>query len=129
MIAPKSYEEIQQAPSLIQFLWINSMGDFPIGLSAYQKAMREHPEYFPDEIARQERWDKVPQEVHDAYWKEFWQMSNELHKDSTPNKGMIYWCDHPEEYEKWKKDWDKIRPIEEQKEKELHKKYYEPYGV
>lgn len=53
----------------------------PIGSSTYDKAIKEHPEYFPDEIERIRKWELIPQKVHDKYWEEYWELDKEIMKE------------------------------------------------
>jgi hypothetical protein len=129
MKAPMTNKEFEEAPGLVQLIWMNSWGNIPMGVSTYLKAIADHPEYFPEEVEHQKKWDSIPQSVHDAYRAEWTERFKELNKDSPPQMGILYWFDHPEELKELRKFHDKVRPLEQKMEKELHEKYYSAYGL
>lgn len=56
-----------QAPASVQFVKMMAVSGQPIGLETYERALKEGPEYFPDEIEYRRKWALIPQEVKDAY--------------------------------------------------------------
>jgi hypothetical protein len=91
--------------------------------------MKEHPEYFPEEVERERRWNLIPQQVHDAYLKELSEFNEILWKDAPKSGGIFEMINNSEASKKYYEFWDKAHPIQEAKEKELHKKYYSKYNI
>jgi len=122
-------KEFFEAPSKVQYIYMMGMMKQPIGSSIYEDAIKEHPEYFPDEVEHRRKWDAIPQEVHDKYSEEYWKLDEEVMKDVPPSKGIIGWIDDQEGYSEWNKKWteanEKAKPLREA----LHKKFYSEYGI
>ena len=82
-------KEFFEAPSRVQYIFTAGMVKQYIGSSLYNKAIEEHPEYFPDEIEHRKKWASIPQKTHDDYWKEYWALDKEIMKDVLDSKGII----------------------------------------
>lgn len=124
-----TYDELSKAPPRIAFLYAMALTDQPVGLQTIETAMKDHPEYFPDELEYRRKYNLIPQSVHDAYFEEYGKLREEMLNELPPSKGIIYWCDHPKEYKEWNEAYDRISPQFEVKEKELHRKHYSEYGI
>lgn len=124
-----TYQELLEAPHIVQFLYVRGIFQQAVGSKMLNEAIEKHPEYFPDEVQLRQKWSLIPQRVHDAYLYEIEQMRKAVFKDMPPSKGILGWLDDPEGYKAWREAYDKFRPIEETREKEIHKKYYGPYGL
>ena len=120
-----TWERLENAPSLVQFIWACSINKRPIGMSLYDEAIEKHPEYFPEEVEHRRKWDLIPEEVHEAYRKEYWEMVNEIEKD-LPEKTGLMGAVFNDEYHK---EWSKLQPLIREKEKEIHNKHYKKYGI
>jgi len=122
-------KEFFEVPNKVQYIYMMGMMKQPIGSSTYEKAIKEHPEYFPDEVEHRKKWAAIPQEVHDKYWEEYWKIEEEVMKDVSPSKGIMGWIDDQEGYSEWNKKWteanEKAKPLREA----LHKKFYSEYGI
>lgn len=122
-------KEFFEAPSKVQYIYMMGMMKHPIGSSIYEDAIKEHPEYFPDEVEHRRKWDAIPQDVHDKYLEEYWELDKEIMKDVPPSKGIFGWIDDQEGYSEWNKKWteanEKGKPLREA----LHKKFYSEYDI
>lgn len=123
-------KELSEAPNLIKYIYLYSLADVPIGLSTLEKGINEYPEYFPKEIERREKWNAIPQEVHDTYFKEFFELENQFKKDIPHSgKGILFYIDHPKEFEEYENAMEvankKLQPLH----KQLHEKHYSKYGI
>lgn len=74
-------KEFEDAPVNVQYIYMCAVLKQPIGLDTYEDAIKEHPEYFPDEIKHRKKSEKIPQEVHDAYFEERYKLEEEIFKD------------------------------------------------
>lgn len=124
-----SHEELLKAPTEVQFLYLRAVAKEPVGSKMIEDAMRDHPEYFPDELEHRRKYALIPQSVHDSYMEEWSALQKEIYKDLPKSRGVLEWFDYPEEYAEWNRIWkicyDKAKPLEEA----LHKKYYSEYGI
>ena len=60
-------EELEKAPHEIAYLYLASIHCMPVGSEIIDRCMKDHPEYFPAEILYQDKWDAIPEEVHEAF--------------------------------------------------------------
>ena len=122
-------EQLEKAPSIVQYLYVASFMKQPVGGKTIDEAMEKHPEYFPDEVEHRRKWALIPQEVHDNYWEEYWNIEKELFKDVPPSEGLMAMCNNTEKYQIWSKAWnianEKAKPLR----KKLHEKFYSKYGI
>ena len=123
-------DEFEDAPTKVQYIYVSLLMNHPIGSSIYEEAIKENPEYFPDEIEHREKWNAIPQEVHDAYWEEYMEIDQEIFKDVPhTGKGLMFYLNNPKESNEHKKAWDaaykKVLPLREA----LHRKFYSKYGI
>lgn len=117
-------------PSDVAYVFCAQISGMPIGAGLYEKTVRNNPKWFPKEYDRYMKYDAIPKEVHDNYIKELFDFREELWKDEPKNGGGIEAAINGDEsYKKWSEAYDRLLPIQEAKEKELHKKYYEKYGI
>lgn len=127
MVNDFSFKDI---PHKVLCLQLAGAMNIPVGSSFYNEVITEYPEYFPVEAERKRKWDAIPQSVHDAHWKELQEFTDELWKDQPRHTGGIFgMMNNTPEYQKYEAARERLRPIEEAKEKELRKKYYGPYGL
>lgn len=124
-----TYSELEQAPAIVQFLYIRAIYKEPVGSQMINEAIENHPEYFADEIEHRRKWASIPQSVHDEYWNEWNKMNKEVFKDMPPSKGILGWIDDPKGYKEWNGAYRKFAPIRDRLERDLHEKYYSPYGL
>ena len=59
--------ELIEAPDLIKGIIIDLNLGNVIPPTIMEEAQRDHPEYFPDEIAYKECWSEIPTSVHDEF--------------------------------------------------------------
>lgn len=122
-------KEFFEAPNKVQYIYMAAMMNQPIGSNIYEDAIKEHPEYFPDEVEYRRKWDAIPQDVHDKYWEEYWKLDKDVMKNVPPSKGIFGWIDDQEGYAEWNKKWteanEKAKPLREA----LHKKFYSKYNI
>ena len=119
-------KEYNEAPSIIQYIWAMSISNIPIGGSMYNNALKEHPEYFPDEVEHRRKYALIPEEIHKLYREASMKLWDEM-SETLPSKGIVYWCNNPIEYEKWHKENKKLAPMRKKKYDALHQKYYGKY--
>lgn len=124
-------KELQDAPATIKFLYWSAKSDIYISSQMLEEAMRDYPEYFPEEIEYKRKWALIPQSVHDAYWLERHKQIEDIYKDMPPNKGIIGWASDKSgnDYNIWNDTYKKLREIEKPLAEALHKKYYSQYGI
>lgn len=101
----------------------------PVGSDMFRQAILENPDHFPEEYARMKAWEAIPQEVHNAYRRDWEIMYAELHKDEPDSDGIFGIMENTEKSRIWQAWWGKTYPIEREKEAKLHKKHYSKYGV
>ena len=118
-----------EIPAKVLYVQMCGATGTPIGLTLYNEVITEYPEYFPKEAEHKRKWEAIPKEVHDAHWEEYWAFCKALWKDEPKSGGIMSAINNPEEFQKWHEAYKRLRPIEEAKEKELHKKYYAKYDI
>lgn len=118
-------DDFNNAPYLVQYIYACSINNYPIGISMYDEALENHPEYFPDEVEHKRKWDAIPQIVHDNYFEEFWEKKKEIEKDLPPATGIVGYMNNDEYHKKR----EKLQPKVNKMEKNLHKKHYSKYGI
>lgn len=124
-----SYEELTEAPSEIQYLYLAAIMKVSVGSHIIETSMSKYPEYFPDELERIRKWEKVPQHVHDEFNKAAKELHDRIFKDLPPSKGILWHCQNPDESEEWLTAYDKCFQEELSLGKALHDKFYGPYGL
>lgn len=55
-----SYAEFEKAPSKVQFLYVAAIMKQPVGSQMIEDAIKDHPEYFPDELEHRRKWAAIP---------------------------------------------------------------------
>lgn len=125
-------QKVEEIPNIVLFVYGSSYFNIPIGSKILERAITEHPEYFPDEVEYRRKWSLIPKEVHDGFYKELQEVRQEFFSslpNLSPSKGIIYWMDHPDELDEWQKNQreaeNKFLPIS----KKIHNKYYKKYGI
>lgn len=129
-------KDFLNAPSSVQFVKMMAVMEQPIGLEMYERALKDGPEYFPEEIEYRSKWALIPKEVKDAYSKEspLWKLDVD---DNAPDEvkhwpGFLGATDH---------DW-KVRGVwyasdeykanekrREQQEIECYNRHFGEYGL
>ena len=122
-------KEFSKAPAKIQWLYTMALAKQPIGSSTLENAIKEHPEYFPDELEHRRKYDLIPQQVHDDYWKEWRVLIDEMYKEMPPSKGILSCIDDPKGYKEWSIAYEKAKKKQEPLQKALHDKFYHQYGI
>ncbi len=82
-----SVKEFEDVPSKVKYIYMCAVMKQPIDSTIYEDAIKEHPEYFIEEVEHSRKLDAIPQEVHDPYFKEYHKIDEELFSD-IPHKGM-----------------------------------------
>jgi hypothetical protein len=125
-----SQSDFLNAPSIIQFIWIAGISKTFIGISTFEEAIKNHPEYFPDEIAHRQRWEAIPQDVKDNYYKESGMLYEEMSRDDLgKGKGLMHFVQNPGDFDANMKLHEKRRPEYLKKMLLLHNKYFAKYGI
>lgn len=119
----KSLEEV---PHLVAFIFLAAASKIPIGHALYEQALKDHPEYFEEELEYRRKWEAIPESVHEQYQKAI----DALPKEEMPeSKGMVYWSRNPQEYQEWVKVTAPIFKRQERRERNLFNFFYGPYGI
>lgn len=120
-------------PHLIKYLYVASKMKFTVGSNQVEEAMEKHPEYFVEELERRRKWDSIPQEVHDDYWKEYSEKDEEHWKEfrgKYKKAGLMYLLNADNnERNQYSQDWNAYYSSWKPVEKELHVKYYSKYNI
>lgn len=124
-----NYKEFLEAPHKVQFLYMMAMTKQPTGSEMIESAIKEHPEYFPDELEHRRKWALIPQSVHDKYWEERSALSSKMFIDMPESKGILGWIDDPTGFAEWNKKWKECYEKEKPLAEALHNKYYAEYGI
>jgi len=125
-----THKEFEDAPAKVQYIYMCAVMKQPIGSSTYEDAIKEHPEYFHEDVERRKKWEAIPQEVHDAYWKEYWKLDEEIYKNVPHRgKGLLFYAQNSKESAEYKSAWEaankKALPLRET----LHRKFYSKYSI
>lgn len=125
-----SNKEFEDAPAKVKYIYMCAFMKQPIGSSIYEDAIKEHPEYFPDEVEHRKKWEAIPKEVHDAYFEEYHKIDEELFSDIPhKGKGIMFFANNPEADKEFSRAWEaankKALPLLEA----LHRKFYSKYGI
>lgn len=112
-----------------EVMWLNLMAyaKIPVGMSTYDRIISKYPEYFPKEYERKTRWESIPNYVHEARSREFWEFYEELYKGEPGYSGLASMLNNTKEYQEWEAANKRLLPIIKAKEDELEKKYYSKY--
>jgi hypothetical protein len=145
--------KIDDAPQDVFWVLAIQIADRPIGLDTLNKIkviIKANPKYFPWET----KYDSIPQEVHDAYWKEkhdesdkqwaeyvngkeqdggfigliptLMQMDAQPSYPPSPEKSL---SDIFNDLFKQQEDERKRKSEEDKKNKALWDRHYKPYGL
>lgn len=123
-----SLEELFNLPNDVLQIWVkNSIGQ-PIGSGLLERAIENHPEYFPEEVEHRRKYNLIPESVHIDYFEEYFRRESEILKDQPYRvMGILYYAEHPDHY-KACRDFAKMKEPElAALKEELEKKYYSPY--
>ena len=120
-------EEYDKAPHLVKMIWLCRSYGTPIGASVFKEAVTRHPEYFPEEAENISRYEAIPMEVHEAYWKDYYLIQEETHKDVPPGKGILGWINDMEGYKEFKIKSDQAREKAKPLHEANHIKHYSKY--
>ena len=124
-----SEKEFYDAPNTIQVLYYKSIMKHPIGYDEYKKAIKEYPEYFPEEVEHERKWNFIPKNIHNEYWTEMEILRKEIFKDLPEGRGILFWINNPNELKIWQDQYEKLKIKGLPKAKKLHQKFYSPYGI
>lgn len=128
MIDKEIFDQLNE-PSEVVALRIAAHNNVPVGLSTYKRIINKYPDYFPNEYAHQKKWDSIPQEVHDAKFKEYWEFYDKLWESEPKSPGIMAHAMNTKEAQEWNEAYERLRPIEKKKEDELYNKYYSKFGL
>lgn len=146
--------KIDDVPQDVLWVWGIQIADRPIGLDTLNKIkviIKANPKYFPWET----KYDSIPKEVHDAYWKEKNHEADKRWAEYVEGKeqdggfiGLIPSLMKMDEIAhepipapamslsevfsnllKQQEDQRKLQLKEDKKNKSIWDKYYKPYGL
>jgi len=124
-----THKELIAAPRKIQSIYFLAMTKTPMGSGLIESAIKEHPEYFPDEVEHRRKWILIPQSVHDAYWAESSKLQEKAYSDIPDFGGISNAINHPEKFTEWKQAHDAASEKAKPLFKALHEKHYAKYGI
>lgn len=122
-------KELEEAPSIVQFIYQMSVIKQPLGIAMIEEAMRDYPEYFPRELDHRRKWALIPASVHEEYEKERELLRLEMYKDMPESKGLLGWIRSPTSFQEWNKKYSECYDKEKSLAIELYAKYYSEYGI
>lgn len=120
-------QELIEAPQTVQILYLNRT----CSASMFKEALKNHPEYFPDEIEYRRKWAAIPDSVHESYRAQTEALKETIeHLKPPPGTGSPGMADYlnPDYVSPWQAHIDageKIRP----QLLEIYRRHYEPHGV
>jgi hypothetical protein len=53
--------DITNMPSLVAYVKMSGITGVPIGAATYERAIKEHPEYFPEEVEYRRKYAAIPE--------------------------------------------------------------------
>lgn len=59
----------KDVPNIVIYIKGMAQMGHPIGYETLEKAINEYPEYFPEEVEHRRKWNAIPEEVKDKYFK------------------------------------------------------------
>jgi len=125
-----SLNELEEVPVVVQYIWVMGASNTPIGSSIYNKAIKEYPQYFPEEVEHERKWSLIPKEVHEAYFKECHELDKVIYKDVPhQGKGIMFFVNNPKADKEHHTAWTEADKESESLRKKLHDKYYLKYGI
>ena len=122
-------KEFKEAPNSIQILYCKSIANYPVGSEELKKAIEEFPDYFPEEIEHEKKWNSIPESIHEEYWKEMEALRKEIFKDLPEGRGIFFWINNPTKLKNWQEQYEKLKIKGLPKAKKLHQKFYSSYGI
>lgn len=140
----KNKLKLEDMPSKVAFVLGAKYSQTPISFEMYESALKEYPEWFPEEIERRRRWDAIPKDEKDEYYS----LSKEW---SLPTDGFLSECEEifgkmpdpdlrgvgiiqrvtTHEHRDWTAhdNWfKKVFELRHKQEGELYDKYFAKYG-
>jgi len=125
---PLTIEELSNAPGIVQLVYLSSINKTPIGISTYEQALKDYPEYFPQEVKRRKQWVDIPIELRNGYMRECSEHFQSVLGD-LESKGILYYCDHPEEHKEFQRKLSTRLELLRIVEKHLWDKYFGDYDI
>jgi len=125
-----SYSELVNAPSIIQYIYIASVQNQPIGMSIYEEAMKSYPQFFKEELEIRRRWDAVPPHIKEQYFDAMAKMYEKYARE-TPfyGKGIMFFANNPDKFS------EQIAYVEAQRQnkinagKKIHQQFLSSFGI
>ena len=111
-------EEFDEAPHIIQVLYMHGVQKMPVGMGMFDEAVDKHPEYFPETNALREKWATIPEEEQKEYRDKLWEISQK----NSHGLGIIYSINNPDECEElFRKSKEEQKPI--------HEAFFKKHGI
>ena len=127
--AIKQYRKQEDVPALVSFINMCAAMGIPVGTTLYDRALTDHPKYFPEAIAHRKRWDAIPKEVHEEYRAATANMFSDRTAHEYGGKGLVWYINHPKEYDEYRAWQQEMQPEWDAEDKVIHDKYYKAHGV
>jgi hypothetical protein len=121
------WKKFSETPLDVLYIKSVRMHDNTVGATYYMKVVKDNPEYFPEETERIEKWNKIPQSVHDAYEAKMNGLVEMVSKGCPPSPGIVMQVTKPEfcrEYNEFTSSASKVMKFIHEK---LHQEFYSKY--
>ncbi len=113
-----------------QQVFVCGYNGIPCGSDVYEEAIKNNPEEFPEEVEHKKKWDSVPSETKDLYFKKLSELEiSHYAKAPHAGSGLVFFSTHPKEHKEYSDFLEKNRPMLQKKKKQLHDKYLAEYGI
>ena len=125
-----SYSELVNAPSIIQYIYIASVQNQPIGMSIYEEAMKSYPQFFKEELELRRRWDAVPEHIKEQYFDAMAKMYKTF-DEKTPfhGKGIMFFANNPDKFSQQMFYVESQRPLKIDEGKKIHNQFLSSFGI
>lgn len=120
--------DITNMPSIVAYVKFAGLTGTPIGIATYERAIKEHPEYFPEEVEYRRKYAAIPEIEKEWHLNKLMELHDEESKELESN-GYVsgIWAfangtnnDKSELFDKIK---DKYESLREQEQNRFNKRW------
>lgn len=125
-----TYKELMEAPAIIQFVYLQSAANNPLGSSIIDEAMKDYPQFFKEELELKRRWDAVPEYIKEAYFNEM-MLVRKHYDEKTPHygKGLLFFIQNREAFNEQMDAQKEQRANIKIDASHIHNKYLASFGI